>query len=241
MPPACGEKPFSLVHYLSVKSALDVMPGATVFLYYKYLPSGEWGRKALALPGVQAIRVKPVTQVRGREMVHMAHVADLLRLQALRDMGGIYMDLDVITLRPFTPLMQEHSFVMGQEGPRGVYGLCNAVMLSAPGAGFVKLWLQHFGEAFDPAIWSMHSVKLPSILGHLYPHHLTQVHDRAFFYPLWDKIDHMFAGHGDTFPENFAMHLWESLSWDKYINRLSEEYILNVDNNFNNAVRRFLA
>ena len=25
--------------------------------------------------------------------------------QALRDMGGIYMDLDVITLRPFTPLM----------------------------------------------------------------------------------------------------------------------------------------
>jgi hypothetical protein len=38
-----------------------------------------------------------------------------------------------------------------------------------------------------------------------------------------------------------AMHLWESLSWDKHIKGLSEEYIFNVDNNFNNAVRRFLA
>ena len=105
-------------------------------------------------------------------------------------------------------------------------------------------------------------VKLPSILGHLYPQHLSQargarartdtrspnliwpglamrvaqsdaplwaqVHDRTFFYPLWDKIDHMsapparprartaraasetpprggrFAGHGDAFTENIG-------------------------------------
>jgi hypothetical protein len=36
------------------------------------------------------------------------------------------------------------------------------------------------------------------------------------------------------------MHLWESLSWDKYISKLSENYIQTVDNNFNNLVRRFL-
>jgi hypothetical protein len=36
------------------------------------------------------------------------------------------------------------------------------------------------------------------------------------------------------------MHLWESLAWDKYISKLTEDYIRNVDNNFNNAVRRFL-
>jgi len=100
--------------------------------------------------------------------------------------------------------------------------------------------VDHFGEAYDPFIWSMHSVKLPSILGHLYPKQLTTVHDKAFFYPLWDKLDHLFNGHGDTFPQNIAMHLWESLSWDKYLSQLSEEYILKEDNNFNNAVRGFL-
>jgi len=170
---------------------------------------------------------------------HVAHIADLLRLQALRDMGGIYMDMDVVTLRPFDGLMRSNKFVMGQEGENGVYGLCNAVLMSSPNSTFVNLWLDHYSEAYDPNIWSMHSVKLPSIIGHLYPNHLTQVKDKTFFYPLWDKLDHMYAGHGDEFPENIAMHLWESLAHDKYISRLSEEYILNVDNNFNNAVRRF--
>ena len=59
----------------------------------------------------------------------------------------------------------------------------------------------------------MHSVKLPSILAHLWPNLITQVHDRTFFYPLWDRLEHLFQGQGDTFPENIAMHLWESLSW----------------------------
>ena len=84
--------------------------------------------------------------INGRPILHMAHVSDLLRLQALRDFGGIYMDMDVITVRPFAPLMMNHEFVMGQEGPNGVYGLCNAVMLSAPNSSFVRLWIDHYAE-----------------------------------------------------------------------------------------------
>ena len=45
----------------------------------------------------------------------------------------------------------------------------------------------------------------------------------------------------DVFPENIAMHLWESLAWDKYISKLSEKFIRTVDNNFNILVRPFLA
>jgi len=45
----------------------------------------------------------------------------------------------------------------------------------------------------------------------------------------------------DVFPENIAMHLWESLAWDKYISKLSETFIRTVDNNFNILVRPFLA
>ena len=56
------------------------------------------------------------------------------------------MDMDVITVRPFAPLMMNHEFVMGQEGPNGVYGLCNAVMLSAPNSSFVRLWIDHYAE-----------------------------------------------------------------------------------------------
>uniref|UniRef100_A0A7S0N915 Alpha 1,4-glycosyltransferase domain-containing protein n=1 Tax=Cryptomonas curvata TaxID=233186 RepID=A0A7S0N915_9CRYP len=160
-------------------------------------------------------------------------------MQALRDLGGIYMDLDVITIRPFTPLMNA-SFVMGHEGEGGVFGLCNAVLLSAPASPFVRLWIDYYAEAYDPAIWSMHSVKLPSMLGHLYPEHLTQVHHKTFFYPLWDGLDHLFRGHGDDFSDNIAMHLWESLSYDRFLANLTLAHIRKVDTNFNRAVRRFV-
>ena len=66
------------------------------------------------------IQVDPILSVGGKPILHMAHVSDLLRLQALRDMGGIYMDMDVISIRPFSPLMKTHHFVMGQEGPNGM-------------------------------------------------------------------------------------------------------------------------
>ncbi|EKX54329.1 hypothetical protein GUITHDRAFT_99806 [Guillardia theta CCMP2712] len=227
MTPDWGGKPFGIAHYLCVRTASDIMKNATIFLYYKHEPQGKWWKKAKQL--LQPIRVDPVVKV-----------SDLLRLQALRDLGGIYMDIDVITIRSFAPLMKDNSFVMGQEGEKGVYGLCNAVMLSSPNSTFVNLWIRHYAEAYDPAIWSMHSVKLPSILSHLYPSEITQVNDKVFFYPLWDKIDYLFTGHGETFPRNIAMHLWESLSWDKYISRLNFDYIMNVDNNFNNLVRPFL-
>uniref|UniRef100_A0A7S0EWH5 Alpha 1,4-glycosyltransferase domain-containing protein n=1 Tax=Hanusia phi TaxID=3032 RepID=A0A7S0EWH5_9CRYP len=237
MTPDWGGKPFGIAHYLCVKTASQIMQNATIFLYYKHEPKGKWWKKAKQL--LQPVRVDPVMKVNGREIPNMAHVSDLLRLQALRDLGGIYMDIDVITIRSFLPLMKDHSFVMGQEGEKGVYGLCNAVMLSSPNSTFVNLWIRHYAEAYDPAIWSMHSVKLPSILSHLYPTEITQVNDKVFFYPLWNKIDYMFTGHGETFPHNIAMHLWESLSWDKYISRLNLDYIMNVDNNFNNLVSWF--
>jgi len=168
-----GGKPFGLVHYLCIKSASVNMPGAVIFLYYRYEPTGKWWARARRL--ARPIQVDPILSIKGKPILHMAHVSDLLRLQALRDMGGIYMDMDVITVRPFTPLMMTHQFVMGQEGPNGVYGLCNAVMLSAPNSTFVQLWIDHYAEAYDAAIWSMHSVKLPSILAHLWPRLITQV------------------------------------------------------------------
>lgn len=168
-----GGKPFGLVHYLCIKSASVNMPEAVIFLYYRYEPTGKWWARAKKL--ARPIQVDPILSVKGKPILHMAHVSDLLRLQALRDIGGIYMDMDVITVRPFTPLMMNHQFVMGQEGPNGVYGLCNAVMLSAPDSAFVRLWIDHYAEAYDAAIWSMHSVKLPSILAHLWPRLITQV------------------------------------------------------------------
>lgn len=86
----------------------------------------------------------------------------------------------------------------------------------------------------------MHSVKLPSILSHLWPQDSTIVADDVFFRPLWDQLEYLFRGSGERWERNYAVHLWESLAWEDYIQKLTPKYIRKVRNNFNDLVRDLL-
>lgn len=46
----------------------------------------------------------------------VAHIADIFRLQLIRDIGGVYLDIDVISLKSFDPL-RHHEFVIGEVRP----------------------------------------------------------------------------------------------------------------------------
>lgn len=54
----------------------------------------------------------------GTPVKHYAHKADIVRMEALLRWGGIYLDIDVITLRPFDHLLDK-DMVMGLARGRG--------------------------------------------------------------------------------------------------------------------------
>lgn len=45
------------------------------------------------------VKQRDVKSIYGNEVVHFAHKADVLRLEALRDYGGVYLDTDVLVVR----------------------------------------------------------------------------------------------------------------------------------------------
>ncbi len=104
-------------------------------LYCAQEPQGEWWHRAK--PFLTCVQVEPPREIFGNPLSHIAHMADVLRLHTLLEHGGIYLDIDVLSLRPFTPLLDEDT-VLGEES--GV-GLCNAVILAKPGAPFLQEWL----------------------------------------------------------------------------------------------------
>jgi mannosyltransferase OCH1-like enzyme len=109
-------------------------------------------------------KVAAPTEVFGRPLLHVANRADVLRLRALLDHGGIYLDADVFVHRDFDDLLG-HSAVMGLEGQgEREEGLCNAVILAEPGAPFLTRWFEeyrHFRSRGRDEFWNEHSVKLP--------------------------------------------------------------------------------
>ena len=264
MAPDFGGKPFSLVHYLSVKSAVELnRPEAAIF-HYQYEPTGEWWEKAKPLLNLNKV-IAP-DQIMGNPLYHVAHKADVIRLQALKETGGVYLDLDTISVRPLTSLYQ-HEFIIGQElkaafVPRnwrqrlkqqlgltkqkstGSTGLCNAVLLAQKNSRFVNRWLdayKNFRSRGRDKYWNEHSVLVPQRLAAEYPDELTQMGPYAFHYPLYDKegLATMFA-EIHSFPEAYVHHLWESFAWEPYMSALSPEIIREKDSTYNLIARKFL-
>lgn len=264
MAPDFGGRPFSLVHYLAVKSAVVLNRPDTVYFHFEYEPSGMWWDKAK--PMLTLNPVKAPGHFMGKPLLHVAHKADVIRLQVLKETGGVYLDLDTISVKPLSGLF-DNSFVIGQElkasfvpknwrqelkyrlgwirnKEKALAGLCNAVLLSEKNSSFVNRWLDaysSFRSQGHDKYWNEHSVRVPMQLAALYPDELTQLGPYAFHYPLYDEngLRQLFE-ELHSFPQAYVHHLWESFSREKYISAITEQDILNRDTTYNLMARKFL-
>jgi hypothetical protein len=263
-----GGMPFGLVHYLSIKSAIVINNPDTVYFHYQYEPEGEWWLKAKDLLTLNKITAPK--SFMGNDLCHMAHRADVVRLQALKETGGIYLDTDTISVRPLTDLLQ-NSFVIGQElkavfTPKnfrqrakhsvrkqfgflkemapGSTGLCNAVLLSEKNGAFVSRWLDEyktFRSLGRDKYWNEHSVQTPQKLAEQNQESIIKLNPYAFHYPLYDGPGlKLMFEEVCEFPEAYLHHLWESFSWNKYLSKLTPEEIKTKDTTYNLIARRFL-
>lgn len=230
-----SDKPFGLTHYLAVASCVEVNRPHSINLYYKHEPSGPWWERAR--PHLNLVRIEPPSRIFDTPLSHPAHMADVLRLQILLERGGIYLDVDVVSIRPFQPL-QQHPLVLGEE--LGV-GLCNAVILARAGTDFLRRWLAAY-DGFQPAQWNRHSVKLPRELADAFPDEVHVVDHRKFFWPMYWKehLEAFFLRPGSTFTaESYCVHLWETLTWPR-LRHLTGAQLWALDSEFAALARRYV-
>ncbi|MFN8981506.1 MAG: glycosyltransferase [Alphaproteobacteria bacterium] len=236
--PDFGGKPFSFVHYMAVRSALSANPGFKARIYFEHEPQGIYWEHTK--PMVETVSVVAPKEVFGRKLRNFAHQSDVLRLEILMREGGIYLDLDTITLRSFEPLMGDR-LVMGQElGPNRKYiGLCNATMITPPGSRFLEKWHDQYRN-FSDEMWNTFSVVLPSRLSREMPEDIRIEPVTSFFWPSWDEegINALFVESKD-FSAGYSIHLWESRSW-KHIRNLTAHEVFQKETSYNLLARRHL-
>lgn len=255
-------EPFHVLHYLCLESCLQVNRPEKLMLYYHYEPYGPYWdliKDRITLEHLSRDTLKQHMQHFNRNSdssFNYAHHSDFIRLEKLLEHGGVYADMDTLFLRPIPDELYNKSFVLGREIPAtdkttGIvhHSLCNALILSEPGAPFADIWLKRMPDAMG-ASYTSHSCRLAHALSLEFPQHI-HVEPAATFYPFMWTYEDMRAllkkNHGQ-WNGACSVHLWASLWWshdntrlDSWsLNRQTERHIRKVDTTFTLAARRFL-
>lgn len=242
MAPDFGGKKWGLSHYACVRSAIDKIKPDNVYLYYQYEPQGGWWEETKKL--VDLVQIEAPTQIFGNPVTHPAHRADIVRLEKLLELGGIYLDSDVLVHKSFDDLLG-HSAVLGAEGRGAAFGTANAVILSEPNSDFLRRWYEEYRtfRGQPGRFWNEHSVQLPLYLSRRFPSEIEILNYRAFFWPLWTK-DHVEWIFNSTRPcvydDTYATHLWDGKSY-RYTKNLTPGDVRRVDTNFHRWCRPYLS
>jgi hypothetical protein len=238
-----GGKPWSLVHHVCLRSAIERIKPERVLFHYEYEPKGPWWSLSREL--VTPMPIKAPREIFGRPLKHVAHRSDVVRLRKLIEHGGIYLDADVFVQRDFGDLL-DHSAVLGKEGEAADFGVANAVILAEPNSKFLIRWLDQyrsFRSLGRDEYWCEHSVKVPAKLAKIHPSEITLLPHTAFFWPLWteEHLDLIFSSstpiplHG-----TYANHLWETRAW-RFLQNLTPGRVRSKDTNFHLWARRFVS
>lgn len=234
-----GGKPFGFVHWAAIRSAMAANPGWKVMFWYSHLPDN--GYFADLADEMELMWIEAPQEIFGNPLLHVAHKADIVRLQVLIQYGGVYLDVDTLTVRSFDDLL-DNRFVMGLEKADGAdVGLCNAIMMSEQNSIFALAWLKSY-ETFRSRgrdeYWNEHSVKMPSRIAANCSGEITILPQSAFFDPDWTRagLRKMFYEVAQ-FPDAYAFHLWEAVAWNVLMH-FNEKNVLHLDNTYTRALRK---
>lgn len=262
------QEPFHLAYYLCLESCRRINRPSEIYFHYHYEPFGEYWERIR--PHLTLNRVDLETFItesdryqnsaEGRSIKQMgldyAHQSDFVRLKVLLDHGGVYADIDSLFVNPLPGALYEKPFVLGEERPVETEPgkstpalLCNAFIMSEPGAVFGRFWLNSMYQMFD-GTWNRHSCQTPMALRQQMPEMIHVAPYDYFYKHMWTRegIADLFVNLDPDFTNVYSMHLWAHLWWNEkqtwfprfHQGLLTEQYIREVDTTYNVIARKYL-
>lgn len=156
---------FQFKHFLSVYAAWHYWRPEKIFIHTNahedYIlraqngTSGKWNGLIFGMPGVVVNQVTAPTHANnGEEIKYLEHRSDFVRVQAVHDHGGIYIDFDVYPLRDIR--------VLRESGFRAVAGrqlegqINSGTFMSVKRGKMMRLWMEGMHDRYTGG-WTTHS------------------------------------------------------------------------------------
>jgi hypothetical protein len=235
---------FPFIYFLSILSNYLINQPKIIYFHYQYEPHGYWWEKSKKFIQLNYINASDLFWG-SKKIIKFAHKADKLRLDILLKYGGIYMDIDTITYKPYHHLLN-YDFVIGiQEENYEINKItlyCNAILFSKKNSLFIKEWIKYYEEYFDPNGWCEASVHLPhKILNIVYNKENIKIMSKeTFYYPSYNETYKIFENNENIHNDLLTLHYWNSYSNKYYISISNFNYIYQSNSMFSNILKNII-
>ena len=225
-------RPLSYVNYVAVALARKHHPDYTIKFWVSGTPvqNENWDKIQ------QLVEIHPFespTHWKGIKIQWPQYSSDIARLQILDHEGGIYMDTDMLCLKPLDNLIG-NKLIMSWED-QSMKSISNAMILSPPNNNFLKIWLGGIGDAMK-GVWAEGGVVLPATIWDNGTDYLRQDSDIILpknFCPLdlsrkW-LFDPYYANTAEALSkDSYAIHVFETY-WRDIIKDITPEWCNAID------------
>lgn len=221
-------RPWSIINTLAVKLARK---------HHKY-SIYIWTNDAPSIPEhvrneVEIVHIDLPTHVEDVKIAYPQYIADVMRLQILRDYGGIYMDTDILLQKPLTKFLSEEMLVMSWEGADR-RSISNALMISPPNHLFIEEWLRRIPQAIQSNTWAYGGVVLPAkMASNPYLNENLTIMPHTFCCPLdlaqpWLFDPKLKSEAKEKVKDADAIHVFETY-WRDTIKNITPEWLEKTD------------
>jgi hypothetical protein len=202
---------------------------------------GYYGDKLIAAKIQQPISIFSHTP----SAKDFAHKSDIVRLNVLKAMGGIYIDTDILVFRSFDGLRNGVSLAMGLQTETGDF--CNGVIVARNDSKFLRAWYEGYKTADFAKCWDCHSVKYPSKLAVNMSGEVTILPVESFYDPSFGRNDirELYSENIGKKPRlqrpykgKFGQHLWHTApSAPYYLRQHRFQDVCNSTSMYNDMLR----
>lgn len=245
-----GKINFTLTHYLSIKTCFNIQKPDKIFLYNNKEPeNNEWWEKAKDYVTIIKITIPCYINKQG---VHFKqHQADIMRINILNKIGGVYMDLDVLSQFPIDGTIKKPKYE--NNGPENMYDahtviaretdnkLCNCVIVARKDNIFLKEWIKQYETKYGDVEdwWGGLSVITPNKLAENNKD-VSILETKEFLPFLYNDFEFFTKDISEKVNNSFCIHLWETEANKRKLLPETTEYFLTNDNTLTKLFSKYL-
>lgn len=243
-----GFTEFEFFHYLSIRSVYEIQKPDKIYLYNQKEPvNNKYWEKIRSY--VEIVKMVPPEDFRGVPLTSYQYKADIVRMEKLLEMGGIYLDIDVLVLKPFHHLLKYKCVVGSESGDsettdiKEMGSITNAVLMAEPNHPFIQKWYDAIADNIIGKPWAYHAVCLPKEILLESDFDTVHVEPKKSFMPFCFRDNFVFDPNKKDrvgeLNDSYTIHLWETIWLGPILKHLDEKWIQDNDCIFSDMFSRY--